>query len=286
MMTMPPANRINYSDHREVCGYQMLLCKIYEREGGFCRQPMPNAVLRNAVAEGRIWLREVRNTISAILEAPAECQATMPRSGVIPALLSSYDVLHRICNGSPCFDYLRSVRLKTVDRWMKGDRSISQTDVVLMLVAEARRDSRTLADRYSDYCIGQLEQWIEELTCHGMFMDIPLNEAYKRLNYLLGNDLSSFTGQRNQENIKRRWVDAYTGFEVSDLDADTYLEYISFILTATRKGFYDREAGEEQYIHHLSTLITRPDLHEFYKEALQMGLETEMAYQAIRQWQI
>ncbi len=272
MMTIPPANRINYSDHREVCGYQMLLCKIYEREGGFNRQPKPNAVLRNAVAEGRIWLREVRNTISAILEAPTGCP--MSGAGVIPALLVSYDVLHRICNGSPCFDYLRSVRLKTVERWMKGDRSISQTDVVLMLVAEARRDSQTLADRYSDYCIGQLEQWIEELTCHGMFMDIPLNEAYKRLNYLLGNDLSSFTGQRNQENIKRRWVDAYTGFEMSDLDADTYLEYISFILTATRTGFFDREAGEEQYIHHLSTLITRPDLHEFYKEALQIGLDS------------
>ncbi len=61
VQTIPTAFGIDYGNVDEVCGYQLLLCKIFERVGGFNHPQVSNATIREVQREGRIWLSEVRS---------------------------------------------------------------------------------------------------------------------------------------------------------------------------------------------------------------------------------
>lgn len=43
---IPSASGIDYGNVDEVCGYQLLLCKIFERAGGFDYSQVSNAAIR------------------------------------------------------------------------------------------------------------------------------------------------------------------------------------------------------------------------------------------------
>lgn len=200
-ITLPQAISIDYTDLNAICRYQQQLCTLYGQCGGF-QSPAPSGrAIRSLLAEGSIWLDNVRSLISGILRS----ESSPLTLAAIPDLLDSYDLLHRICNGQPCYDYLRQVRLTAVQQWLKGDRSISQTDVVLMIAREADRDIRHLEPRYSHYLFQVLQQWIDELNRYGRFRSLPIREAARRLRYLLDHDLFAYLGSRQQA-IKHRWL--------------------------------------------------------------------------------
>lgn len=45
---------IDYSNIKEICGYQLLMCKIYELEGGLIYPARRNSTIREVEAQGRI----------------------------------------------------------------------------------------------------------------------------------------------------------------------------------------------------------------------------------------
>lgn len=121
---------------------------------------------------------------------------------VIPKLLDAYDFYYRICNGESANDYIRNIRLKTAGLWAKGDKSISETYLVLEILKEIQRDSRTLDRKYSMFALGVLGDWVKELISYGKFRNIPKAEAYARLQYLIDDDLFAYLGTKEQASAK------------------------------------------------------------------------------------
>lgn len=266
---IPEAKSINYSDTEEVCGYQMLLCKLYEASGGFSYPRATTSVIRYLESQGLIWLGQVKDLIEQILANRTTSQTLAD----IPELLASYDFLYRICHGAPCYEYLRRIRLTTIERWLKGNKTISSTEITLMIAEDMNHDVRGLDGRYLTYYLRTEEQWVNELMQHGKFIDITLREAYERLRSLLKVDLFAYIGSREQTRIKSRWVEAYLLDDPSTLDLPTQWAYIGFIRTATQKGYYTAEDPQSQYIRLFSALAMHPSIHPFYKEAIRIDLE-------------
>lgn len=264
-MTLPSAKTIDYTDYKEVCGYQMLICKMLELAGGLSNQGRSNAEARAIRSEGDVWLRNVRKVISDILIGNTS------RLEAIPDLLSSYDFLIRICTGSPSYGYLRDIRLKTVDKWLKGDRSISETDIVLMLLSEVYRDNLTLDSRYSNFSLSVMDDWIRELTIYGTFRNTQATDAYNRLNRLLQADLSAYFCGSEQTTIKSGWISAYSlsDQEIDGLNTQALQSYIGFTCTSSRIRHATQTELQAQHTHLLSKLSTRPDLHPYYREAIE-----------------
>lgn len=201
---IPPVSDVDFSDVESICGYQLLLCKILEREGGFQYPPVMNSSIREIRKQGLMWLQEVRRLIDDV------AAGSRMELSAIPKLLDSYDFFFRVCNGKNASSYIREIRLKTVTRWIKGDKTISDTDVTLLILKEIDTDMRTLEKRYIDFGITTMGRWIDELTQYGQFINIPLIDAYKRLAYLLPKDLFVYFGDHAQNELKRQWVSAYT----------------------------------------------------------------------------
>lgn len=270
---LPEATAIDYANPDEICGYQLLLCKIYEQEGGFGHPAAATAAIHSIVKQGHVWLAEVRTVIEDIVFSSAATPRPITLSA-LPGILDAYDLMFRICNGRHCLDYIRQVRLKAIGRWLAGDKSISETEIVLMILSEVKRDLPTLDKRYPEYALGVIESWIDELTAGRRFAHIPLQEAYRRLTYLLGADLFVYLGSKEQHRIKAQWVQDYTltDDQVDALDAPTLWSYIAFTNAASHLAPMPQNSQEELY-HHLPTLLSaHHDLHPFHRQALKIEL--------------
>lgn len=199
------AFEIDYSNVEEICGYQLLMCKIFESEGGFSNTFRPNAKTREIQIQGCVWLKKVKSVIDDIVAG----QSAYHTLSAIPRLLSAYDLYCRICKGESADDYIRSVRLKTVDLWAKGDKSISETDIVIELLKEVRRDNRTLDRKYSTFALRSLGDWVKELMQYGTFRNTPSDEAYARLRCVIDHDLFAYLDPKTEAAEKARWIKSY-----------------------------------------------------------------------------
>lgn len=274
LKAVPAASDVNYSDSDEICGYRLLLCKMFERAGGFSHPLKTSSTIRMIQAQGLVWLKEVRRVIDDFFNSPIQPDGT--DSGItlndISDLLGSYDFFYRVCNGSPCFDYLRKVRLKTADRWIRGDKSASQTYIALGLLKETDRDIRTMERKYTSYAISIMGNWIDELCTYRKFRDIPAHEAYDRLTYLINTDLLAYFN--NEAAVKAKWIKSYmlSNNEIDALDTATLWSYIGFAGTVAMLSRSSHEEQDAQYVRLFSKLAGRPDLNPYYREALEIDL--------------
>lgn len=263
------ATDIDYSDVDEICGYQMLALRMFERDGGFSHPYKTNATIRAVQAQGLIWLKSVRNVIDGIVSGTS----TALTLAAIPKLLSSYELFYRICHGAPANEYVRSVRLQTANRWAKGDKSIPETYLVLELMREIDRDNLTLDNRYSMFAIGAFDDWIKELCHYGRFSGIPQAEAYARLRYMISRNLFAFMDSKTEEVEKKRWItnNTLTDNELDALDANTLEQYTGFALSAAMHNKQPDE-HEDLSIRLLTRLAARPTLHPYHSEAIALDL--------------
>lgn len=266
---IPPVSEVDFSNVDAISGYQLLLCTIFEREGGFQLPLVMNQSIREVQTQGLIWLSKTKALIDNILSG--KCL----QLSAIPTLLDSYDVLFRVCNGKDESDYIRTIRLTTVDRWLKGNSSISRTDIVLELLKEVNRDNRTLDNKYSLYALKISGEWIDELARLGRFKDIPLTEAYRRLTSLLCDDLFAYLGSNGQIEHKNRWIKAYTltETELTSLDTPTLQAYINFAQAAAFFKGQSLQFREDQYRRLISILTSHPDFHHYHRQALSFPLD-------------
>lgn len=271
---MIPANGIDYTDADEICGYQQLLCKSFERAGGFELPRRTNATIRAVQTQGLVWLERVKIIIEEILapsKDPGSTSASVLTLDAIPQLLNSYDFFYRVCHRETCFDYLRKVRLRAADQWVKGNNSISQTRVALMLRREFHRDIRTLEQRYIDFSGSVMTSWIDDLEYNGRLRDTTPDETYDVLRYLLNENLFAYIAD---DKSKIRWIKRYTlsDRELDLLNTKTLWSYIGFdqtVATLTGKSLQEQDA---RYAHLFSKLASRRDLHPFYRQTIQIDL--------------
>lgn len=277
---IPSAGDVDYTNADAICGYQLLLCKVFERAGGFEFPDTANGTIREVRQQGQLWLKEVKSLITDILSATTETQSASPVTlAAIPELLDSYDFFYRICTGGPCFDYLRQVKLKTADRWLKGDRTISDTDVVLLLLSETDRDIHTLEKRVYSYAFRVMGKWIDELSRNGRFINTRLPEAYKRLSYLLRRDLFAYLNSKDQSGIKARWIKEYTlaDDQLDRLATKDLRSYIVFSNTVTCMLHPAFDGHITRHIHLYSKLASRPDLHPYYRQGIVLDLSLHLS---------
>ena len=322
MIDLVPASDIDYTDPEEVCAYRHLLCKLYECGGGFDlpakASPLTLAVRRQA----EVWLREVKSLIASILESPIPNSSLLipnsslqipnsslqipnssfltPNSKDIPSLLSGYDMMHRIAHAAPCHAYIREVTLLTADRWLRGDKSISGTDVVLLLLAETDRDIRSLPARFVRYPIRIMTSWVNELMKHGTFPGTHPAETYRRLAYLLTADLRAHMTKDQETQAKAQWAGRHilTEGQIDALDTDTlraYARFISSIPFSSSGPFIcpntlsspmqfcsqqEYERGNSMYMHILSKIAQRPDTHQYAAKAIALTSKRHAALTA------
>ncbi|MCM1140891.1 MAG: hypothetical protein NC453_20160 [Muribaculum sp.] len=262
---------IDYKDTEEICGYQLLLCKMFEREGGFQYPPVSNRITAAIKNEGKFWLREVTNLINSVLDAPIPGGTDSPNLGDIPRILGAYDFFYRVCNGSPCFDYIRETTLKAVNRYVKGDKSLSQARAALMLKMEADRDIRTMEKRFLNFSGKVMESWIDNLERTGRMSQVSGSDSYEVLRYLLYSDLFAFGIKRNS---KLRWIDTYSlsDEQLNQLDTKTLWQYIGFDQAAASVSGASLEEQDARYVYLFTKLASREDLHPFFKEGLAIDL--------------
>lgn len=268
MTDIIPANSIDYRKVNEVCAYRSLLCKIYECEGGFNIPAKSTPTTREISRQSLVWLREVKSFIESILRG----STTYANLGDIPRLLQSYDFFYRIGHGKPCYDYMREVKLGTADRWAKGDRSISQTGVALLLLSEIDRNTRGIEERYVRFAINEMSSWIDELIKYGKFMDASSAETYRRLSYLLNADLFVYLNRKDEAKAKTQWISTHTLTEeqIEAADTDTlwaYADFIASIPFISQAGF---ERNDSIYVQILSTISSRHDTHPYFVKAIEL----------------
>lgn len=275
---IPPAMDVNYSDAAEVCGYQGLLCKKYEQAGGFSYPPVANAVTAGVRKHGMIWLREVRTLIDSVLNGTGTGDLTLAS---VPGLLSSYEFFYSVCKGANCRNYVREVAIRTTERWVKGDRSIPQTDVALLLLREIDLDIRAVENRYIDFALGVMGSWIEELTYYGGFRNTPCVEAYRRITYLVKQDLSLFVGSKEQTFVKSQWICKFTlsDRDIDNLDTPSLRSYITFVSTVAYLDAASIKTHESTYSTLISKLAARPDLDPYTRQSLELELSSHQEEQ-------
>lgn len=292
---LPPANSLDYSNIDELCAYQSLLCKLLEQGEGLIYTPKQSHEVRTLRTQGQTWLKKVETVIAEILSDNRPDGTSLAD---LPSLLSSYDFLYRVCNGSPCETYIRKVRIQATDRWAKGDRSISETDLVLMLLAETDRDIRSLDPKYSRYAVTMLGKWMDKITRFGTFPTLPAGELYRRLTHLLRTDLFVYLGSRDQHRIKQQWVNTHllnisqphnlTSSQLQNfttpkpqnfktpqpqnLNSSDLKSYLQFLLTASHLGYLPGTDPDTLYTTFCTLLAARPDLHPLHKEAIEIDL--------------
>ena len=270
---IPSSQAVDYTDISEVCAYQDLLFRIYANEGGLDESSAATPLTREIARQGFVWLREVKKHIE-----------TFTNLSGLPRLLRAYDLMHRVSYSTPDFAFLRDMKLKAVDRWLKGDKSICKTDVVLMLLGEIDRDIRSLEQRYVDFSFRVLNNWIKELNRFGRFREIPLSEAYRRLEYLMNADLFGYYDAKDQPKIKQQWANKnlLNTQEIETLDTDTLADYARFIEAIPCIESEDSQIKESLTLHLLRELSSRKDMHPYMAKSLDIALSSRSLEWSLR----
>ncbi|MCM1142169.1 MAG: hypothetical protein NC453_26665 [Muribaculum sp.] len=265
---IPSAEDISYDNVAEICGYQMLLCKMFERAGGFDLPRKTNATIREIQKQGLVWLRNVKQIMEGILVSSDDSELTL---NALPRLIDSYDFFYRVCNGMPCLDFISKLRLKTVECFIAGNKTISQIAIVLMLEKEIMRNIKTVSPRYIDYIGRVTNKRIEELRVFGRLSDMSLEDTYLTLDYLLGQDLFAF-GVRKANKLK--WIEKYSLSEpeIDSLDLNTLWTYLAFSQSAMRLKDASIEEEDEQYVNLVSKIAAHPEVNKFVREAIELDL--------------
>jgi len=272
-LNISSADSIDYGNAHEICGYQMLLCKMFENAGGF---DLPSVSDKKTLAirrEGMTWLRNVKDIIEGLLSSPIDTDESDRNItlGDIPGILGSYDLLYRVCHGGTCFDFIRDIRFRAANRWARGDKSISETEIALMLCKEINRDIRKIEQRYLDFSGRVMTSWTEDLRTYGRLRGLTFKDAYHVLDFLLKDDLFAF-GVRKED--KLRWIRVYilTESEIDRLDVDNLWAYMIFEQTASFLYGKSSSEQEDKYVRFLSKIHSHPETNRLIRETLSLEL--------------
>lgn len=272
-LNIPEADSIDYGNSDEICGYQLLLSKMFELAGGLNVPSTSNREIISIQREGLIWLNKVKGVISSLFMSsiPPDTTDLKINLGDIPAIIGAYDFLYRVCHGSPCFDFIKDIRFKTANRWVKGDRSISEAQVALMLRREINRDIRKVEERYLNFSGSVMDSWINDLNIYGTLKGLSSEDAYQVLDFLLRSDLFAF-GVKKEDKLK--WIRTYSLSDVAidRLDTGAFWAYSGFEQSAAFIVGKSLSEQDEQYTRFLSRILAHPDLNRFIREAITLEL--------------
>ncbi len=279
---IPDAFCVDYKNVDDVCVYQLLLCKIFEREGGLNLPETSNAITRQVKKQGQVWLREVEFLLHALLDDdPMKAHnaggENISDLSVIPDLIHSYDFFYRVSNGTPCYDYIREIKLKTLQCWLGGNKTISLDELVLLLLSDIRHDIHKFENKYIDFALKTQSLWIEELIEFSAFKGTSTFETYRRLTSILQQDLFAYVNKHEEQKLKTQWTKKYllSDNDIDCLSTKDLQAYIEFSNAALRQGCYPGKTYgdfDDEYTRLISLLASRSDLSHYTHAALRLEL--------------
>lgn len=258
---------VDYSDTAEVYAYALLLARYYERYTCQDHTGDHTRIVHILDREASRWLREVESLLTG---GPI---------AAVPDLLEAHDLIHRFRHHSQPRQFHDAIRNSTVERWLSGDRTLTDTHIVLLLWPMVTAGTAT--HRYMDFCLSMQDEWINRLIVHGHFTGLPEIEAYRRLRHLLPLDLSAYIpGGRSKERLmKQRWTERHLADAPDALDTPTLREYILFIRTAVAHVYLPESETRRTLPHLTDLLLNRPGLHPLHRMAIQIGMENHLITQ-------
>lgn len=261
-ITYPKASEIDYLNTDEVEGYSLYLLKLYERAGGFRMQRQVTREMRTIEAELRIWCDKVKDML---MDAP------LPDLHV---LIASYDLPYRVVyRQAPSASFMRKVRTNAVQRWAKGDKSITSTTVAGILWDEIySQNFKTLDKKYGLFYFGLVNDWVKELQRIGTFTGISQVETFSRLRILMTEDLFATYGSKGVEQDKRKWANNHQVKDLTALDTPTLRYYINFSNAASNIRAIPMKAQFEDYVRLYTELNSREDLDMYLHAALKIDI--------------
>lgn len=267
-LVIPNATDLDYNNAEEVYAYHLLLGKYFERYGALDSPRANTPVVRMLDRQADYWLQEVERLL---------CEAPVKQ---IPELIDAYRFISIASRRRNATEFCNKVRTDTVNRWLKGDRSLTSAQIVCLLWQMIISNPNKADRRYMDYCLTSLTSWVNELRRFGRFRNLPLCEAYRRLDFILRQDLFAFIpgGKQEEKRVKTLWAKSHMVKDLTSLDTPTLLAYIPFERTLVYQELHPMESIEASYERLWSELATRPDLHPLYRKAIEIDLSpTDLA---------
>ncbi len=261
-ITLPKASDIDYLNTDQVEGYSLYLLKLYEQNGGFRLQRQVTNEMRAIEAELRIWCDTVKDML---MDAPLSD---------FHVLIASYDLPYRVVyRQAPSESFMRKVRTNAVQRWAKGDKSITSTTVAGILWNEIySRSFKTLDKKYGLFYFGLVNDWVKELQRTGTFAGISQVETFSRLRILMTEDLFAEYGSKGAEQDKRKWANRHQVKNLANLDTQTLRYYINFSSAASNIRAIPMKAQFEDYIRLYTELNSREDVDKYLHAALNIDI--------------
>lgn len=260
---IPRAEDIDYNVTDEVYAYYILMGKCFERFGGLNnpRENMP--VIRALDRQAEYWLTEVERLLSV-----------GPISAV-PDLLEAYQFINLICRHNRAAEFSNTVRINTVKRWLAGDKTLTDTQIVRLLWPITKSDSQKVESRYSEYCTSSISSWIKELLNYGKFRNVSDEEAYQRLDLILRENLFAYVsgGKAEEKKKKAEWVKSYYVDDIHRIDTHTLRSYITLAMTTANRCIITYADKDAEYGRLFGELGSRQDLHPLYRRALKLDSE-------------
>lgn len=267
-ITLPKASNINYANTGEVEGYSLYLLKLYERDGGFNSNRRITHQMKAVEAELRTWCVNVKGLL---MDAPLSD---------IHRLIASFDLPYRVVyRQAPSDGFMRQVRINAVQRWAKGDKSISSTVIAKILWDEIySRNFKTLENKYGLYYFGLIDGWVKELQRTGAFAGTPPIDTYSRLKILMTEDLYAQYGSKGADQDKRKWAKSHQVKDISALDTPTLRSYIGFSTAASHLNGIPIKRQLANYIRFHTELDGRNDIDPYLHAALKIDISLKQAF--------
>jgi len=267
-ISLPKASDIDYFNTREVEGYSLYLVKLYERAGGFGMSRRATGEIKAIKSELRIWCDKVKDMLK---DAPLPDFHILIGSYALP-----YKVVYR---QAPPENFMREVRTNAVQRWAKGDKSITSTIIAGILRDEIYSlNFRTLDKKYGLFYFGLVDKWVKELQSTGTFAGISQIETYLRLCILMTEDLFAKYGTDGAEQDKHKWSDYHEVKDLSTLDTPTLRCYINFYSAASRVRAIPMRQQFRDDIRLYTELDSRADIDPYLHAALKIDLALKQQF--------
>jgi len=259
---LPKASDIDFSNIDAIYGYFHLLLMHYQHNGGLSFPKKTNRALTAIDSESKYWLLEMKHIMP-----------TAPLTWISRGI-EGYDLLHRIYNGEIPTEFTKDVVVKAVNRWLAGDKSVSETEIAAIIDRQMQFNAKSLDHKYISWLCSIKGKWIKELDQYGKFRAIPASEAYSRLSLIMGTDLRAYYGdKKTQDNKKRKWAETYTIDNLSRLDYNALRSYITY-----RKKAPHTCNSYPLYAQLAEELVARKETHPFEREAFKMSIKYLQQY--------
>lgn len=186
----------------------------------------------------------------------------------IPALLGCYDLLYMVgYRCMPTGDFSNRCKRRVVDAWMRGDKTVEESDVFGLIAFDGCKSGSEYASLYHSI----KDRWLDTLSKYDSFPGVSTKEIYERLALIMRENLDSRFGADSVAK-KRKWYETNRVSDLSALTTPILSTYRRFVTSLYPDVLTHREQLSLDSLI-LKELSSRPNLEPYLREAYRLTLD-------------